>query len=454
MRARFGGAIYFDQSLNSMQALYDLYKGDKQTSAMLSQLNITDCSAEFDGGAFYLRDPVNMKISDSTIKGCFAGTKVARGYPTGEGGGIFYQCSILESASVKSTDLQCDLALSKVVFEENKAKIGGAIRWTYKEPSMGSAQLRKTSLTEEIKFGTLTFVNNTAVEYGPEIASMVQRLIRFTSEEQYLSYFDQSSPTRQLPVEYLVGRAPAWYAKDMFYGVQSGGYITARYYGLVDMYNQIVSINQGKEIKLSIINRESRLNSEFPPPSLVGVTSFFSAYGTYNMSGMALTTGPGEKIYATLEILAVDVSIPSNAKYLRKQMAKQVLSTNDYTVSFTMIVRNCTIGEGLLESGACFRCPQGTFLLEAPEVATPCKACPLDKAFCEGGSNIGPKPGYWRSSNTSDTFYECFTKGACLGMLHSGEPNITEEARAVGVCNTTAGYYGALCSACLPGFKR
>jgi len=117
-------------------------------------------------------------------------------------------------------------------------------------------------------------------------------------------------------------------------------------------------------------------------------------------------------------------------------------------------VRNCTVGEGLKPSGACFPCPTGTFLLMAPTKATECDACPKEKAFCEGGSNIGPKPGYWRSSIISDTFFECFEKEACLGMQAVGEPNITSFARAVGVCNTTAGYYGALCSGCLPGFKR
>jgi hypothetical protein len=38
--------------------------------------------------------------------------------------------------------------------------------------------------------------------------------------------------------------------------------------------------------------------------------------------------------------------------------------------------------------------------------------------------------------------------------VNLGDPKITDSMRAVGVCNTTAGYYGALCSGCLPGFKR
>jgi len=122
-----------------------------------------------------------------------------------------------------------------------------------------------------------------------------------------------------------------------------------------------------------------------------------------------------------------------------------------------VIVRNCTVGEGLDSNGACFRCPAGTFLLVAPVNATACQSCPFEKAYCEGGSKIGPKPGYWRSSNVSDVFYKCYEKEACLGMLgESSEVNseITSYAQSVGVCNTTAGYYGALCSGCLPGFKR
>jgi hypothetical protein len=35
-------------------------------------------------------------------------------------------------------------------------------------------------------------------------------------------------------------------------------------------------------------------------------------------------------------------------------------------------VRNCTVGEGLKETGACFKCPFGTFLLIAPVTTTEC----------------------------------------------------------------------------------
>jgi hypothetical protein len=38
------------------------------------------------------------------------------------------------------------------------------------------------------------------------------------------------------------------------------------------------------------VNKQSSLNF---PTELVGVTSFYSAYGTYNMSAITLLTGPG-----------------------------------------------------------------------------------------------------------------------------------------------------------------
>lgn len=46
-----------------------------------------------------------------------------------------------------------------------------------------------------------------------------------------------------------------------------------------------------------------------------------------------------------------------------------------------------------------------------------CKKCPTAKAICFGGSNIGPKPGYWRKNNITSNFIKCLYENACLGML-------------------------------------
>jgi len=165
------------------------------------------------------------------------------------------------------------------------------------------------------------------------------------------------------------------------------------------------------------------------------------------MSGITLMTGPGKEIKATLEVKAVDMNIPSNQEYHQKH----TLSYNPektYQIPFTMFVRNCVIGEGLKESGACFRCSPGTFLLTIPVEPTVCDLCPNEKAFCNGGSDIGPRAGYWRSSNTSSTFFKCPVKEACLGMMPESSIYTDTYSRAVGFCNDTLGYYGVLCSGC------
>ena len=45
------------------------------------------------------------------------------------------------------------------------------------------------------------------------------------------------------------------------------------------------------------------------------------------------------------------------------------------------------------------------------------KSCQTSKMYCKGGSDVGPKPGYWRSSLTSDNFISCLYSGACLGYV-------------------------------------
>ena len=46
-----------------------------------------------------------------------------------------------------------------------------------------------------------------------------------------------------------------------------------------------------------------------------------------------------------------------------------------------------------------------------------CSVCPTDRAVCNGGGDIGPKPGYWRRSNATSTFIKCLFEAACLGMI-------------------------------------
>ena len=83
-------------------------------------------------------------------------------------------------------------------------------------------------------------------------------------------------------------------------------------------------------------------------------------------------------------------------------------------------------------------------MLIAPESPTVCKACPAH-AVCYGGYQISPVPGYWRSSNSSINFIQCFNRDACRGSTLTNY-------HAQGRC--ASGYRGVLCAQCDLGYVR
>ena len=76
-----------------------------------------------------------------------------------------------------------------------------------------------------------------------------------------------------------------------------------------------------------------------------------------------------------------------------------------------------------------------------PGACTPCPS----SAVCKGGTNIGPSPGYWRRSNTTENFLKCENGAACIGMV---EPDNDPK----GSCAT--GYQGIMCTDCEVGFSK
>ena len=61
---------------------------------------------------------------------------------------------------------------------------------------------------------------------------------------------------------------------------------------------------------------------------ILGVTDFFSAYGTYNMSGMGLITAPKNRIFVKLAVQGVDLNVPSNRDYLSIQLGRKVTAAD------------------------------------------------------------------------------------------------------------------------------
>ena len=83
--------------------------------------------------------------------------------------------------------------------------------------------------------------------------------------------------------------------------------------GLIDKYGQLVTTNRGSEINF-------RLKTQDDVTEITGVTNFYSAYGTFNMSGMGLLTQPDSEIMISLIVSGIDMTVPSNAAYLNQML--------------------------------------------------------------------------------------------------------------------------------------
>ena len=112
----------------------------------------------------------------------------------------------------------------------------------------------------------------------------------------------------------------------------------------------------------------------------------------------------------------------------------------------TIALRSWITGEYFSSTGACIECASPDYYsLEAQTAPGSCKNWQTQKMYCKGGSNVGPKPGYWRSSLTSDNFISWLYYGACLGY-------VSPTNNKLGEC--FKGYQGILCADWIPNFSR
>ena len=102
-------------------------------------------------------------------------------------------------------DNPCRMEIADAIFTDNEAEVGGAIRWNLMEPIVSETNKNsefEVSSDGTVKYGSLTFRNNKAVEYGPEIASVARELINFGestiegSTSVYLNYYNGTQSDR------------------------------------------------------------------------------------------------------------------------------------------------------------------------------------------------------------------------------------------------------------------
>ena len=123
--------------------------------------------------------------------------------------------------------------------------------------------------------------------------------------------------------------------------------------------------------------------------------------------------------------------------------ATALLDTVSSDVTFEFVFRACTRGE-YYEERICNPCPEGSYSFADPDLlalsemtkAAVCQSCPSEAYYCYKDT-IKLKQGYWRNDNDSTHILECvWDKESCNGGEVSGDAS----------CGS--GYHGPLCAVC------
>lgn len=126
---------------------------------------------------------------------------------------------------------------------------------------------------------------------------------------------------------------------------------------------------------------------------------------------LVFTAAPGYSYRLSISSSGIDESLPSNVAFMKAKNKTLI----DY--NFFVNLRTCIMGEYFTSNGKCIYCEAGVgYSVVVMTEPGSCKECPTERAYCEGGANVGPKPGYWRVSNMSSDFLKCPYPAACLGF--------------------------------------
>eukprot|EP00347_Sterkiella_histriomuscorum_P008702 403344080 len=417
-RSNIGGIFYIEESFQNKLL------SDKAGKYLIKNSHFNN-SISNSGGALYLSN-----IQFMTIENCIFYNNTANNISSineetyqGSGGAIYYDCD--------SQLLKCQLSiLGKTQFIKNKAdRQGGAIHWEQLEPIFSDF---------------VSFNNNSAHQYGNDLSCFAQR-ISIIDEAQYsetLSRLGMTSRLRNLQ-EVFTFSVPTNQTNDKLTlnSQRSGGTIPEMYLSLVDKYGQIVSTDSLSKVRVNI-NPIYTSNSKATtyPPVIEGSTQFLVLGGVVQVNQIQFTGTPGQEYGLVFTTDGIDVKKKSNNEYLDS------LKQSDIDFKMDVQLRDCDIGEQFTITGKCQQCQDGTsFSLVQMTEPGNCISCPSDKANCYGGSNVGPKPGYWRKNNVTSNFVKCQYQDACLGM-------IPPENNPQGSC--FQGYQGIICSDCKVGYSR
>ncbi|CDW81492.1 UNKNOWN [Stylonychia lemnae] len=372
LRSAQGGAIYI---LESDLGKETTNKNNKKFQIINS--TFTNCTSE-QGGALMLDNSQSVFIQNSQFIGNNA--KVIPEYQIhavdeASGGAIYYTCN--------DEILNCILTFDGInLFKDNYAQIkGGAVVWTTLEPIF-------------IK-NNLNFINNSAFQYGDNLACFPQKLGSL-SENQYLAHMIKlglkESPDQRL-LQFTTDKNIQFHQSVQ--DQRSGGAIPVSYMALIDQYGQIVGSDFRSKVRISIQTDNLDEKANMYPPILQGSSDFQASGGVAVIKDVIISGTPGSSYNVTFSSDVIDLNKLSN----KKEMELIQKANLDFLLDINL--RECSVGEQFTSAGKCIECQDNTYSLIKMIEPNTCEICPSEKAICHGGTNIGPLPGYWRKSNTT-----------------------------------------------------
>ncbi|KAL4451144.1 hypothetical protein ABPG74_021466 [Tetrahymena malaccensis] len=420
-KSTFGGSIHFEKG-----------------SLILNEINAQNCQSNQNGGFAFVNQAILIQISNSSQLNCKAFNNGGVLYITQSIGNnsqivnsTFSNNQALGSGGVILLD-GSDISISKSNFVNNKAGIGGVIRYFNLKPSFLNA--RTNSSRDSCKtYGSNYCKSNQALIFGNQIASYPQ--------------FASILPSKDFVVD--IKNYPN-ITFNNFRSGQSNFDMTIQFLDefknnvkQIDLQNQTLVNQISQELFQEMSSYTCRVYIQQSSTSLQeeivkieGATLVDYAYyspkkiGCF-MNNFKITGVPSQNATIMLELSGM----------------KTLNSTNQFvdvdSISISIYFRSCQVGEYYnsvcqgCQLQECIQCLNGTYSLIYPQIEDEiqCKSCDSQQtSFCEL-SQIVLRENYWRQNNYSDEIYQCdqFSK-SCYGN------------QSKGYC--LEGFTGALCSSC------
>ena len=211
-------------------------------------------------------------------------------------------------------------------------------------------------------------------------------------------------------------------------------------FALLDIFGQLMSTDYSSTLQMIPFDLTSEMMKEFS-----STTQLTATEGQYNLSYFEFTYKTNSVLNLSFVPMALQGVIPP------------VCQDHNYvsTITVELHFRSCGLGEYSYQESyglrSCKECQVGFWQVN-PEGGASCSECDGTGMLCYGGSNVGPKPGYWRMNETADIVLECPCEQSCLGNVVKGDDTTSVVLNPTGTC--AEGYEGNLCSSCIQGWGK